>query len=144
MRADLVIAQANISSAPGLDPAMVPTLQQLPELDAVVGAGIATMRLDGDTVQPMVMDTARIDAVIDMQVRRFAGDAARRRTRRAIRLRPGPRLDARHDRAGDVPRRHQLDLTVDALYDLKNLFGDLIVTTGGYARTPPSRPTSSS
>ena len=70
VRADLVIAQGNSSTAPGLDPAMVPALQQLPELDAVVGAGIATMRLDGDTVQPMVMDTARIDAVTDMQVRR--------------------------------------------------------------------------
>ncbi len=132
--ADLVVAQGNSDSAPGLDPAMVPALQQLPQLDAVVGGGIGTIHLDGDTVEPMVMDTARLDAVADMQVQQGS-----------LATLPDDGLAVQSDYAGDrgwtigttlpvtFPDGSTSTLTVDALYDLKNLFGDLIVTTGGYA-----------
>ena len=133
VRADLVVAQGNSSSAPGLDPAMVPALEQLPELDAVVGAGIGTIHLDGETVEPMVMDTARLDAVADMDVQRGS-----------LATLPDDGVAVQSDYARDrgwtigtnlpvtFPDGSTSTLTVDALYDLKNLFGDLIVTTGGY------------
>jgi putative ABC transport system permease protein len=133
VHADLVIAQGNSSTAPGLDPAMVTALQQLPQLDAVVGAGIGSMRLDGRTVEPMVMNTTRLDAVTDMQVRRGS-----------LATLPADGVAVQSDYARDhgwtigttlpvtFPDGSVSTMTVDALYGLKNLFGDLIVTTDGY------------
>ncbi len=130
--ADLVIAQTNFS-APGLDPAMVPALRQLPELDQVAAGGDGVFQIDGETVYPVVIDTSNLGAVADMEVEQ--GDLA---TLRADGL--AVQADYAEEHGWTIGSPVEVGwadgtastLTVDVIYGLRNLFGDLIITPEAY------------
>jgi putative ABC transport system permease protein len=130
--ANLVISQDNFS-APGLDRAMVPALQQLPELETVVGGGDGFFQIDGKTEQPVVIDTTHMDEVADMEV--AEGSLADLGA-------DGMAVEQDHaEEQGwtigtEVPVTwadgQTTTMTVEALYGVKGLFGDVIITPSAY------------
>lgn len=132
VKADLVLAQ-NDGSVPGIDPATAPALRELPQLDKVVAAGVGTMRINGATEEPMVMDTTDLTALVDMQVQQGSLDHL-----------PADGLALQADFAKEhglalgsqvpvtFPDGTQSTMTVDVVYGLKNLFGDILVSQDAY------------
>lgn len=131
--ANLVIAQDNFS-APGLDQAMVPALQQLPELETVVGGGDGFFQIDGKTEQPVVIDTTHIDDVVDMEV--TAGSLADLGDD-GIAVEQDYAKDQGWKIGTEVPVTwadgQTTTMTVESLYGVKGLFGDLMITPSAYA-----------
>ncbi|MFT3852299.1 MAG: ABC transporter permease [Ilumatobacteraceae bacterium] len=133
VKADLVLAQ-NDGGVPGIDPAVAPALREVPQLDKVVAAGVGTMRIGGSTEQPMVMDTTNLTDLVDMQVREGSLDHL-----------PADGLALQADFAKShgwtvgsevpvtFPDGTQSTMTVDVVYGLKNLFGDILVSQDAYA-----------
>jgi putative ABC transport system permease protein len=130
--ADLVVAQTNFS-APGLDPGMVPVLEQLPELDTVASGGDGFFQIDGTTQEPVVIDTTKLGKVADMELKSGSLDTL-----------PADGIAVQEDYAKDhgwklgttIPVTWAdgttSNLSVDALYGVKGLFGDMIITPSAY------------
>jgi putative ABC transport system permease protein len=130
---DLVVVQ-NFDSGTTMSPQLAAAIDDLPEVATSVGAAEATARLDGHDVEPMAIDLARLDGVLDLGVTQ--GSAAG--------FGPGQIAISEHyaedNRValGDVlPMRFvdgvTTDLKVGVIYAERMNFGDFIIAPADWA-----------
>jgi putative ABC transport system permease protein len=138
--ADIVVATDDFSSV-GLSPEMAPAIAQLPQVEDVVGFGDGAAVVDGKTIYPTIMDIPTLPAVADLDV-----------TQGSLESVGAGGLAVHDDYAADrgwtigtvVPIAfadgQTVDFTVGALYDVGNLFGDVLMNRSDYVRhaTQPS------
>jgi putative ABC transport system permease protein len=133
VRADLVVSDESISGI-GMSPSLADDISKLPQVKDAVNAAEGVAVIGGDTVYPMVVDIAAMPDIADMEVERGTLESV------------GPRgLAVGSDRAKDtgwelgsqVPVSFAdgttETFTVEAIYDLDNLFGDLLMNRTDYA-----------
>jgi putative ABC transport system permease protein len=131
--ADLVVSDESISGV-GMSPALGDDISKLPQVKDAVNAAEGVAIIDGDTVYPMVVDIAAMPDIADMEVEQGTLESV------------GPLgLAVGTDRAKDnrwtlgsqVPVSFAdgttETFTVEAIYDLDNLFGDLLMNRSDYA-----------
>jgi putative ABC transport system permease protein len=130
---DLVVVQ-NFDSGTTMSPQLAAAIDDLPEVATSVGAAEATARLDGHDVEPMAIDLARLDGMLDLGVTQ--GSAAG--------FGPGQIAISEHYAAdnrvaiGDVlPMRFvdgvTTDLKVGVIYAERMNFGDFIIAPADWA-----------
>ena len=130
---DLIIAQQDFSGA-GIDPAVAPTVGELPEVAGSVGASLVTARIGDDDVEPMATDPAALATVLDLEDR--AGALAD--------VGPGElavstRWAEDHGvQLGDVLPMTFVDgttteLTVANLFERQDVLGNMIMTSADWA-----------
>jgi putative ABC transport system permease protein len=130
--ADLVVDSGNFSGI-GLDPQMAGRIAALPEVRDVVDAGDGVVQLGGKTVYPTLVDTAAMPKIADMEVQQGSLEGV------------GPTGLAVHDKyaadhgwtlGSQVPVHfgdgQTVTFTVDAIYGLGNLFGDILMPRAAY------------
>jgi putative ABC transport system permease protein len=128
-----VVSDESISGI-GMSPSLADDISKLPQVKDAVNAAEGVAVIGGDTVYPMVVDIAAMPDIADMEVERGTLESV------------GPRgLAVGSDRAKDagwelgsqVPVSFAdgttETFTVEAIYDLDNLFGDLLMNRTDYA-----------
>jgi putative ABC transport system permease protein len=129
-----IVVETDSFSGVGLNPEMAEEMAGLPEMDAVVGAGEGVVTIEGSTEYPMILDVASMPAVADMEV-----------TQGSMELTSEYGLAVADDYAEDkgwtlgaeVPVTFAdgdtRTFTVDAIYGLDNLFGEVMMNRSAYA-----------
>jgi putative ABC transport system permease protein len=133
VNADLVVSDESVSGI-GLDPAMATDIAALPEVKDVVSGGDGVALLDGDTVYPIVVDVPSMPTVVDLEVSQGALESV------------GPDgiavgADMADDHGWTLGSTVPISFadgtttvfTVQAIYDVENLFGDLLMNREAYA-----------
>lgn len=130
---DLVISQDDFGGA-GVSDAVAPAVARLPEVERALPLGDAVARVGRQTVYPTVVDLAKLDGLLDVDVSK--GDLAR--------LRPGQVAVSEHYRAehrlgvGSLVLMRFADggqtaLRVGLVYEQRALVGDLILSPADWA-----------
>jgi putative ABC transport system permease protein len=130
---DLVVVQNDFSGA-GLSPDLAPAIAAQPSVASAVGAADVVATVDGNEVLPTATDPARFAAMVDLDV--SAGSITE--------LAPGQLAVSSH-----YADEHQLalgdpvpmsfvdgttvDLRVGAVYELRDLMGDVLMTSADWA-----------
>ena len=134
---DLVIAQTSFSGAP-ISPEVAREVAALPEVERAVGLASVVAQVGEETVYPTAGDPAAMDALLDLDV--TAGSIAD--------LDPGEVAVAQayaDDEGLEIGSTVTLtyadgtsaDLEVGALYGVRELLGDLVITTQDWAPHAP-------
>jgi putative ABC transport system permease protein len=130
--ADLVVADESISGV-GMDPALADDIAALPEVKDLVHAADGVAIIDDDVMYPTVTDIAAMPTIADMEVQQGSFEDVSPNG-----LAVGTDLAKDHGWSvgSVVPVRFAdgtaEDFTVDAIYDMDDLFGDLLMNRAVY------------
>jgi putative ABC transport system permease protein len=131
--ADLVVSDESISGM-GMSPALAADIAVLPEVKDVVNAGDGVALLGDETIYPVVVDVASMPAVVDLDARQ-----GRLEDVGALGIAVGEDLAQVHAwTIGSAVPISFADgttetFTVEAMFAVENLFGDLLMNRSDYA-----------
>jgi putative ABC transport system permease protein len=131
---DLVIAASGFGGG-GLSPELGTTVAGLPEVASAVGVGSGQMRLDGDSTPVSTADPATLAAVIDLDVGEGSmADLGPNQLAVAAPVAEDEGWTIGTPVASTFPDGRTVDLRVGALYETRDLFGDVIVPRATWDR----------
>jgi putative ABC transport system permease protein len=130
---DLVITAGGFSG--GLSPELATTVAGLPEVGSAVGVGSGQMRLDGDSTPVSTADPATLATVIDLDVGEGSmADLGPNQLAVAAPVAEDEGWTIGTPVASTFPDGRTVDLRVGALYETRDLFGDVIVPRATWDR----------